>query len=147
MKKKQLKPAATKLAMIIKTYLIAYNSLSLIAWATVFYHLVSLYLDGHYSRIYLPISDLVKYTQTFALIEVLNTALRLVRASVFTTAIQVASRLLLVWAISDNFPNIVGKEIAYPTMILAWSITEVVRYGYYIVTLFEIELYPLLWMR
>jgi very-long-chain (3R)-3-hydroxyacyl-CoA dehydratase len=79
--------------------------------------------------------------------EVLHTALGLVRSSALTTAIQVASRLFLVWQISDNFPNIVGKEIAYSTMILAWSITEVVRYGYYIVALFEIEFYPLLWMR
>jgi len=44
---------------------------------------------------------------------------------------QVASRILLVWVIVDQFPFTVSNSPAYLTMILAWSITEVVRYAYF----------------
>lgn len=74
--------------------------------------------------IYRKIGLLVKYTQTLALIEVVNTVFGFVKASPFTTAIQVSSRLLLVWGICHQFP-IVGENVAYSSMIFAWSITEV----------------------
>ena len=55
----------------------------------------------------------------------------LVNASILTTLIQVASRILLVWGIQHNFPGLVSTSPAYSTMLLAWSITEVVRYSYF----------------
>jgi very-long-chain (3R)-3-hydroxyacyl-CoA dehydratase len=56
----------------------------------------------------------------------------IVRAPVFTTAMQVASRVILVWAIVDQFPAATSKSLAYSTMLLAWSATEVVRYSYFV---------------
>jgi hypothetical protein len=58
--------------------------------------------------------------------------LGLVNASVFTTAMQVASRFLLVWAICDQFPFVPANSIAYSTMLIAWSTTEVIRYSYFV---------------
>jgi Protein tyrosine phosphatase-like protein, PTPLA len=45
---------------------------------------------------------------------------------------QIASRILLVWVIADQFPFTVSTSPAYSTMLLAWSITEVVRYTYFV---------------
>jgi very-long-chain (3R)-3-hydroxyacyl-CoA dehydratase len=59
----------------------------------------------------------------------------IVRAPVFTTAMQVASRVILVWAIVDQFPAATSKSFAYSTMLLAWSATEVVRYSYFVFNL------------
>jgi len=56
----------------------------------------------------------------------------IVRAPIFTTAMQVASRVILVWAIVDQFPGETSKSLAYTTMLLAWSATEVVRYSYFV---------------
>lgn len=53
----------------------------------------------------------------------------------FTTAMQVASRLLLVWGVGYNFPQTTKWSPAYSSMLLAWSVTEVVRYGYFVFVL------------
>ena len=54
----------------------------------------------------------------------------IVRAPFFTTVLQVASRVVLIWGIVENFP--VEQNPAYSTMLLAWSATEVVRYSYFV---------------
>lgn len=49
---------------------------------------------------------------------------------------QVASRLLLVWGIAHSFPGSTAAAApAYASMLLAWSLTEVIRYGYFVVNL------------
>lgn len=48
---------------------------------------------------------------------------------------QVASRFLLVWGIVYNFPATTSQSLAYSTMLLAWSTTEVIRYSYFAVNL------------
>jgi very-long-chain (3R)-3-hydroxyacyl-CoA dehydratase len=59
-----------------------------------------------------------------------------------TTAMQVASRLLLVWGIMSQFGGeIVGArstqlgDYAYLGCVSAWGITEVIRYGFFAITL------------
>lgn len=47
---------------------------------------------------------------------------------------QVASRILLVWGIVHPFPQLATSP-AYTTMLLAWSITEVIRYSYFVLQL------------
>lgn len=59
----------------------------------------------------------------------------IVRAPLFTTLMQVASRFLLVWGIAFNFPIHTSRSPAYSTMLLAWSITEIIRYSYFAVNL------------
>lgn len=48
---------------------------------------------------------------------------------------QVASRLLLVWGVGYNFPETTKYSPAYSSMLVAWSITEVVRYSYFVFVL------------
>ena len=55
----------------------------------------------------------------------------MVRAGFFTTFIQVASRFVLVWLVTEAFPAQTTSSIAYTTMLLAWSLTETVRYSYF----------------
>jgi len=52
-----------------------------------------------------------------------------------TTLMQVASRLLLVWGIVNNFPAYTVSSIAYSTMLIAWSVTEVIRYSFFAMNL------------
>lgn len=59
----------------------------------------------------------------------------IVRSPVATTALQVASRCVLVWGVVDRFPTETGSSPAYASMLLAWSLTEVVRYGYFVFNL------------
>jgi len=44
---------------------------------------------------------------------------------------QISSRLLLVHLICTPFPNTIRASPFYPSMLLAWSLTEVIRYSYF----------------
>ena len=61
-------------------------------------------------------------------------SLGLVRAPITTTGAQVASRIVLVWGAVFFFPSL-AKSAAYSSMLFAWSVTEVIRYSYFVVTL------------
>lgn len=81
-------------------------------------------------------------TQSLALLEVVHSLVGLVRAPLLTTAMQVASRLLLVWGIMAQFGgDIVGAkatqlgDYAYLGCVAAWGVTEVIRYGFFALTI------------
>lgn len=57
------------------------------------------------------------------------------RAPLATTVLQVGSRFMLVWGIVNTFPSATGSSPAYTTMLLAWSITEIIRYSYFVANL------------
>ena len=71
------------------------------------------------------------------LISLANNVLGLVRAPLLTTLMQVASRFLLVHLIASPpaFPLSTRHSPAYSTMLLAWSVTEVIRYSYFVFSL------------
>lgn len=94
----------------------------------------------------LGLGEWTKWTQTLAVLEVLHVALGLLRSSLFTTVIQIASRLLLVWGVCDRYmaPR---ASVAYPTMLFAWAVTEVCRYPYYIAALNRSPAPLLQWLR
>ena len=64
-----------------------------------------------------------------------------------TTTLQVFSRIFLTWGVVQLFPNSVRDCPAYPVMIAAWSITEVIRYSFYAWNLLDDVPYFLLWLR
>jgi very-long-chain (3R)-3-hydroxyacyl-CoA dehydratase len=61
-----------------------------------------------------------------------------------TTLMQVASRFLLVWGIAYNFPQTTQYSPAYSSMLVAWSVTEVVRYSYFVFVISGVGV-PRLW--
>lgn len=48
---------------------------------------------------------------------------------------QVASRILIVWGVVNQFPDVTSTSPFYSSMLLAWSATEVVRYSYFVLNL------------
>jgi very-long-chain (3R)-3-hydroxyacyl-CoA dehydratase len=48
---------------------------------------------------------------------------------------QVSSRLLLVWAIVHAYPAATSTSPFYSSMLTAWSVTEVIRYSYFVFNL------------
>ena len=59
----------------------------------------------------------------------------LVRSPLPTTVLQVSSRLILVWPILTFHPSSTQQSVFYSTMLLAWSVTEVIRYSYFAISL------------
>jgi very-long-chain (3R)-3-hydroxyacyl-CoA dehydratase len=114
----------------VKTYLIAYNILSAVGWGyllvSVLVHIFN--LDGksdvykvpntttprllspfpsvvlqRAQTTYLRVGALTAFVQSFAILEVIHVILGWVRSPLPTTASQVASRLFLVWGITEPF--------------------------------------------
>jgi len=115
-------------------YLILYNFISALLWLVIFGRVLLLVPLVGFGRVYNGVGRFAKWTQTIAILEVVHAATGLVRAPVRTTVMQVASRFLLVWGVVDNFPSL-AKSTAYSTMLIAWSVTEVIRYSFFVLTL------------
>lgn len=98
------------------------------------------------SLLHRHVGALVALVQSFAVLEVLHAALGWVRSPVPTTVIQVASRLWLVWGISERYSESAGSAF-YASMVFAWSLTECVRYSFYANSLMGSENDGLLWAR
>ncbi|KAF3910893.1 hypothetical protein ABW20_dc0107841 [Dactylellina cionopaga] len=86
--------------------------------------------DG-FDKVYDGVGDYTKWTQTLAVMEIVHAIAGIVRTPLTTTVVQVASRLNLVWPVLHLCPTSMRTSVAYSTMLLAWSVTEVIRYSYY----------------
>jgi len=101
----------------------------------------------HRSRTaYLRVGTQTALVQSFAILEIAHVIFGWVRSPLPTTAAQVASRLFLVWGITEQFVETRSHPF-YATMVLAWSTVEVIRYSFYAFNLVGSNPYPLLWMR
>ncbi|KAG6917441.1 hypothetical protein DXG01_002527 [Tephrocybe rancida] len=72
--------------------------------------------------------------QSLALMEVAHVLLGWVKSPLPTTAMQVASRLYIVWGIVEQYADVRTSPI-YTSMLLSWSLTEVIRYSFYALSL------------
>jgi very-long-chain (3R)-3-hydroxyacyl-CoA dehydratase len=132
-----------------RTYLMLYNTVMAAGWSVVLVRLVSSLLvdSSDFPAAYAAVAPPLQIFQTGALLEILHSSSGLVRAPVATTAVQVASRLLLLWGVVEP---IVGVR-SYPflaTMVGAWSLTEIPRYAYFAyAAAFQAPPYALVWLR
>ncbi|EGD74910.1 hypothetical protein PTSG_07138 [Salpingoeca rosetta] len=147
--------------MLSKAYLIAYNAVVAAGWAWIMVMtLSSLRLPASenakctfYNTVCFDTSsgpaifDFLKIFQTAACLEVLHVMLGLVKGTLFTTFFQVFSREVLTWFVCYVSPRITQSD-AFFLMMVAWSVTEVIRYNLYWIKLaFDKVPYPLMWCR
>ena len=92
------------------------------------------------------IAPLVVVTQSLAVFEFIHAALGLVKSNPFITAIQVLSRLIVVWLVSEKYESAAHSPY-YATLILAWSLSEVGRYPFYVNQLLNSPSFMALWAR
>ncbi|VDK54145.1 unnamed protein product [Anisakis simplex] len=114
----------------------------MILWKT----LLGLISGMSYSKIYESVELELQIFQTAAILEIVHAAIGIVRSPVGTTAIQVFSRVTVVWMVLYKVVS-ARDSIGVPMLLLAWSITEVVRYSYYALSLINSVPRLLVWMR
>ncbi|KAJ7497232.1 PTPLA-domain-containing protein [Mycena latifolia] len=106
------------------------------------------YLQPIYRRSttsYSRIGGTVAVVQTCAILEVVHVLLGWVRSPLQTTAMQVASRLWAIWLVQQF--DVARTNPLYTSAVLAWSLTEVVRYSFYASNLLGYEPPILLYLR
>ena len=131
-----------------KAYLFVYNLVMCIGWT---YGLVTFYshvmssgqlVANSWNTVALSITIF----QTIQSIEVLHCILGLVPSDPVQTAMQILSRLVVVWGILRPVEES-RSSIGVPLLITAWSIAELTRYIYYALNIYNIVPYILTWAR
>jgi len=130
---------------MVTKYLLAYNLLLAIGWA--------IFLVCELAKGFAMDSTsllLLNICQGAAVLEILHVGLKWVKSPLFTTFIQVFSRVFVLVFInlvpSEELIRILGIT-GVALITIAWGITEVVRYSYYFSTLLGKEIYWLTFLR
>ena len=134
-----------KISIMATTYLILYNLAQTAGWAYIMAVGLRTYFQSP-SELYSAVETPLQIFQTLAALEVFHALVGLVRSNVFITAFQVASRVFLVWPILAAF-DASQSSIGFPMLLLAWTITEIIRYGFYSANLLGIKATPLVFLR
>lgn len=92
------------------------------------------------------IGPLVVLVQSLAVLEVVHSAFGWVKTNPLVTAVQVASRLIIVWGVSEQY-RAAATSPYYAVMVFAWSLSEVARYPFYVNQLLGSPSYMALWAR
>lgn len=127
------------------SYLIAYNIFLCLAWALFFVY--SLVNGMQMDEVGLLLLNIAQFNAIF---EIVHVAMGLVRSPLLTTTVQVFSRIfVLLWI---NIIPLEGQmQIAgisgLHMIIIAWSITEIVRYAYYATQLMDMKVKVLTFLR
>eukprot|EP00794_Sanderia_malayensis_P015322 gene15322-16899_t len=139
-------------------YLVVYNTGLFLGWFGV---LVSLCKGGLNARdasttgggrrnvfqeTYSNAELLLKVSQTAALLEILHCIVKFVPSSPVLTGFQVCSRLFVLWMVTDKVPSTQSGP-GVLLYLVCWSITEVIRYPYYVFNILWDAPYALLWCR
>jgi len=132
----------------MKPYLFLYNLASAGGWAYVLYLAVVSYLAGDSaSKFWEKVECPLKIVQTAAALEILHSLLRLVASPLFSTLVQVGSRLVLLWGFT-NASVLSQHHWSLYLMVGSWALVEVPRYVFYALNLYMAKVpYPLFFLR
>ena len=146
--------------MIAKLYLLAYNAALIFGWGYVLFLAGTTFVTSGASAVYDVVEWPLLYAQTAAVMEVLHAMVGIARSPVLVTAMQVSSRLMVVWGVLYiappsrvatlplyQIPDGPELGLGVPSLMFAWGVTEVIRYSFYFFKLLGSVPYVITWMR
>lgn len=108
--------------------------------------LIQHYTIGQQQSLYNSLKWTVIIFQNAAVLEIFHAATGMVPSNPVITAFQVASRVMVVCGVfvpTRDFDSSLGLPLA----LLAWSVTEIIRYANYTLNLLNAVPYFLVWLR
>lgn len=138
--------------MFKKAYLFAYNAACAVLWAACLVRGAAYLAEHGWEKttsthgFYDAVRDALYVGQTLAVMEIVHSALGVVRSPLATSVMQVSSRLLLLWGVADLVPES-RAAAGFVVMVLSWSLVEVPRYAFYAMGQVGYVPYPLTWLR
>ncbi|XP_075235707.1 3-hydroxyacyl-CoA dehydratase 1 isoform X2 [Lycorma delicatula] len=116
-------------------------------WSYLLYQVISHYLSGKGTdTIWEVVKPTVVVFQNAAVFEIFNVAAGLVKSNLMLTTFQVFSRVMVVCGVLLATPT-APVSFGMPLLLFAWSITEIIRYGYYALNIINLVPYVLVWCR
>ncbi|OWR46456.1 tyrosine phosphatase [Danaus plexippus plexippus] len=147
MSSKTLKPKHSGPSTLGKLYLIAYNGIQTLGWSYLLLQTATFFLNrGKLEDFWREIKWTVIIFQNAALLEVVHSAIRLVPSNVMVVFMQIFSRVFLVCGMLLATHSATVSP-GLPLCIIAWSITEIIRYAYYALNLVNFVPQILLFFR
>jgi very-long-chain (3R)-3-hydroxyacyl-CoA dehydratase len=134
---------------LITLYLIIYNFAMCGGWGYLLYLTIMNYVEGKgpekvLETIYSPL----KIFQTGAILEIFHALFGFVASPVGTAVMQVASRLfVLYFGLGLPTPFKDSESWVITTLLVSWSVTEVIRYSFYALNEMKLQPYFLLYLR
>lgn len=129
-------------SFLTKAYLFAYNAVQVGGWSYILYQLINYYvLQGPAFRAQITLWDYTRLAvivfQNAAFVEILNAVFGLVKSNPVVTTFQVLSRMMVVVGVVMATPT--GKvSPGLPIALFAWSVTEIIRYGFYALNIIKV---------
>jgi hypothetical protein len=132
---------------VLRTYLALYNGAQVAGWSRALFD-IAMYASAPTSNNLWDVAGpTIGFFQWLAVLEVVHSLLGMVKSPVGTTAMQIWSRVMLVSAI-NYVPAVQGSDNKFLwAMTVAWCITEIIRYSYYGLGLYKINVGLLTWLR
>lgn len=133
--------------MFVKSYLFLYNFAQVLGWSYLLYLIGKYYTSTSKDD---TLWDTVKITviifQNAAVLEIFHAALKFVQSNVMITTFQVFSRVMAVCGVLIPFQS--SQEcFGLPLLLVAWTITEIIRYSYYAINIIGSVPYFIIWSR
>ncbi|KXH35199.1 protein tyrosine phosphatase-like protein [Colletotrichum simmondsii] len=128
-------------------YLTFYNTLFAALWASILFTVTSTALSEGTIAVYAAAEPRSRWVQTLTLIEVVHSAVGLVKSPIGTTALQVVARTIIVWMVCYSFPATTASSTAYLTLLLSWATADSIRYAYLALNLHSEASDALVWVR
>ncbi|XP_060518827.1 very-long-chain (3R)-3-hydroxyacyl-CoA dehydratase hpo-8 [Cylas formicarius] len=140
------KTSIKKQSRFVHFYLVAYNALQTLGWIVIFFKLVNFYLSPGTRTLYESVRCVLNIFQNAAVLEVIHAVTGIVRSDPVITAFQVGSRVVVVCGVlmATYSPR---DSIGLPLALLAWSVTEIIRYSNYCLSLLDLVPYFLKYLR
>ena len=132
---------------LISSYLLLYNLTAAAGWAWLLLASVKNIAAGaNFGLLWQETESMLKIVQTMACLEIIHSAVGFVKSPVFTTFMQVFSRVWTLWAVMDIAPE-AQTSVFFMLAVTSWSLVEVPRYLFY--ALDSVHLCPkaLKWLR
>lgn len=131
----------------MKAYLLAYNAACGAGWLFCLIQAsLMCYAGATYEQVYAYIGPVLLASQTAMLLEIVHSALGLVPSPVGTVAMQVMSRIFIVWGQLYPVPQC-QADWSLGLIVFSWGITEVVRYTFYFLSLIGEVPFPVFYLR
>uniref|UniRef100_UPI00398EEB4C very-long-chain (3R)-3-hydroxyacyl-CoA dehydratase n=1 Tax=Pristiophorus japonicus TaxID=55135 RepID=UPI00398EEB4C len=132
-----------------KGYLFMYNLVQFLGFSWVFVNMtVRLFVLGQDSLFdtFHEVGDVMNFCQIFAVLEVINPLLGLVKTGLVPAVIQVVGRNMILFVVIGSQVEMQNKAAVFAVFYL-WSIIEMFRYPYYMLSCIGTEWRILTWIR
>ncbi|XP_034185873.1 3-hydroxyacyl-CoA dehydratase 1 [Osmia lignaria lignaria] len=129
-------------------YLKAYNLIQVFGWSYILYKFLINDFTVSEPNLWRNVKWPVIIFQHAAFLEIIHAATGIVKSNPILTIFQVFSRVIIVSAVLLATPyEHAASSPGLPLAILAWSITEIIRYLFYFMNLSGFVPYFLTWLR